>query len=182
MGGMKKLKIRHFYKYIVVDILIAAVLSFFIITYLISAFQIKGNSMNPSLKNRERVIISKMAARRGKINRFDIVILYKPDEPNKSIIKRVVGLPEEIIELRNGELRINSDRIDQPHSFNNGSNPGSDLLNFKPLLIPRGHYFVLGDNRLFSLDSRTFGVVPSKYIYGKVILRYWPPSRLGKIE
>jgi signal peptidase I len=177
---MKERKLKHYLKYILINILIAAGVSIFLITYVASAYKIEGNSMERALKDQERVIITKLGVKNN-INRYDIVVLYKPDEPKKSIIKRVIGLPGEIIEIRKGDVYINGKRLPEPYL------PGEKDIMFrsismKPLLIQEDHYFVIGDNRTVSQDSRVFGPVPQKYIFGKTLLRYWPFSRFGKVE
>jgi signal peptidase I len=173
-------KFVHFVKYVVIDILLAALISFFLINYVVSAFKIEGDSMKPLLRDQERVLISKLAARPGKLHRFDIVVLYKPDEPEKSLIKRIVGLPGEIIEIRGGEVLINDKPLKQP--FAGDPELAKAPSDMKALLIPRGTYFVMGDNRLISFDSRLFGPVPEKYVFGKAFFRYWPPAVMGQID
>lgn len=180
----KDRKFKDYLKYIILDILIAAVISVLLITYVASAYKIEGHSMQPALHDQERIIITKLGVRGGNINRFDIVVLYKPDDPNRSIIKRVIGLPEEILEIRKGTIYINDNRLDEP--FLKEHNERKDLMyqsiNMKPLLIDKGHYFVMGDNRPVSQDSRSFGPVPQRYIYGKTLFRYWPFSKFGKVQ
>jgi signal peptidase I len=176
---MAESRFKHFVKYVVIDILLAALISFFLINYVVSAFKIEGDSMEPLLRARERVLISKLAVRRAKLHRFDIVVLYKPDEPDKSLVKRIIGLPGEIIEVRGGDVLINDKPLKQPFT---GSAPSLSPEDMKALLIPRGMYFVMGDNRGVSFDSRLFGPVPEKYIFGKAFFRYWPPAVMGKIE
>ena len=174
-------KLKHFLKYILVDVILAALLSFVLINYVVSAYRIEGDSMSPLLHGGERVFISKFDIREKSLKRFDIVVLYRPDEPDKSLIKRIVGLPGEIIELRNGGVFINYELIKQPFHTDESSSAKS-VPDFPPLLIPRGHYFVLGDNRAVSRDSRRFGSIPQKYIFGRAFFRYWPFERFGKIE
>lgn len=177
---MAESRLKHFIKYVVIDILLAALISFFLINYVVSAFKIEGDSMRPQLRDQERVLISKLALRRGGLRRFDLVVLYKPDEPEKSLIKRIIGMPGEIVEIRGGEVLVNDKMLKQPFA-------GDDAVVKSPsdmqaLLIPRGTYFVMGDNRAVSFDSRLFGPVPQKYIYGKAFFRYWPPAAIGAID
>jgi signal peptidase I len=176
---MAESRFKHFVKYVVIDILLAALISFFLINYVVSAFKIDGDSMEPQLRARERVLISKLAVRRGNLHRFDIVVTYKPDEPDKSLIKRIIGMPGEIIEVRGGDVLINDKPLKQSFA---GGPAGMSPADMKALLIPRGMYFVMGDNRGVSFDSRLFGPVPEKYIFGKAFFRYWPPAVMGKIE
>jgi signal peptidase I len=177
----KDRKLKHYIKYIILDILIAAVLSVLLITYVASAYKIEGNSMLTVLRDQERIIISKLGVKTGNIDRFDIVVLRKPDNPKKSIIKRVIGLPAEVIEIRKGVVYINNKRLVEPF-LKEPKDLMYTSINMKPLLIREGYYFVIGDNRPVSQDSRTFGAVPGKYVYGKTFLRYWPFSRFGKVE
>lgn len=176
---MKNQKLFQYLKYIIINILVAALISILMVRYVVSAYKIEGNSMNTMLKNHERILISKLVVKKGNLNRFDIIVFRKPDEPEKSIIKRIIGLPEEIIEIKDGEVYINSIKLHQPFLLKE-ENKGS--RDFKPLLIRRRHYFLMGDNRKISRDSRDFGEVPLNYIYGKAFFRYWPLSRFGKIE
>lgn len=177
---MAESRFRHFVKYVVIDILLAALISFFLINYVVSAFKIEGDSMKPLLRAQERILISKLAVRKNSLRRFDIVVLYKPDEPEKSLVKRIIGLPGEIVEIRDGEVLVN----DKPLRHLPGGEGGGALApdDMKALLIPRGTFFVMGDNRGISFDSRLFGPVPQKYIFGKAFFRYWPFARFGKIE
>lgn len=173
--------IKHFFKYVVIDILLAALISFFLINYVVSAYKIEGDSMIPLLRDQERILISKLAINQKNLRRFEIVVLFKPDEPDKSLVKRIVGLPEEIIEIRAGDVYINDKLLKQTFP---GDNPQAmkSPSDMKALLIPQGMFFVMGDNRRISLDSRQFGLVPQKYIFGKAFFRYWPFTAIGKIK
>lgn len=177
---MKNPKLKQYLKYIILNVIIAAVISVLLITYVASAYKIEGNSMQTVLKDQDRIIISKIGVR-GSLKRFDIVVLHRPDNPEKSIIKRVVGLPEEIIEIRKGDVYINNQLLKETF-LSKDKSIMYRTINMRPLLIQKDYYFVMGDNRPFSQDSRFFGAVPVKLIYGKPILRYWPFSRFGSIE
>lgn len=178
---MKKQKLKQYFKYIVLNILAAAIVSILLINYVASAYRIRGNSMNSALRDHERVIISKISLALGDIKRFDIVVLTKPNEPDKSIIKRIIGLPGETIEIKNGDVYINNKKLNQPFlKREKDFTYWADTM--KPRVIPENHYFVMGDNRSVSQDSRYFGPVPREYIFGKTFFRYWPLSRMGKIQ
>ena len=174
-------KLKHFFKYVVIDILLAALISFFLINYVVSAYRVEGDSMKPLLCDQERILISKLAINRENLHRFDIVVLFKPDEPEKSLVKRIIGLPEEIIEIRAGDVYINDKPLKQ---FSDSDDPEAMKSpdDMKALLIPQGMFFVMGDNRRVSLDSRLFGLVPQKYIFGKAFFRYWPFAAIGRIR
>lgn len=176
---MKKQKLIQYIKYIIINILVAALISILMVRYVVSAYKIEGNSMNYILKDKERILISKLAVKKGDINRFDIVVFRRPDNPEKSIIKRIIGLPEEIIEIKDGDVYIDSKRLEQPFLRKERNMKSRDM---NPLLIRKEHYFLMGDNRTVSRDSRDFGEVPLRYFYGKAFFRYWPLSRFGKIE
>ena len=178
---MAESRFRHFVKYVVIDILLAALISFFLINYVVSAYKIEGDSMKPILRAQERILISKLAVRKNNLHRFDIVVLYKPDEPEKSLVKRIIGMPGEIIEIRAGDVWINDKPLKQIAGANDADYRKSPS-DMKALLIPRGMFFVMGDNRSISFDSRMFGPVPQKYIFGKAFFRYWPVAVMGRIE
>ncbi len=175
-----KSKLRQYLKYIVFNILLAATISVLLINYVASAYQVKGHSMHSVLKDEERIIISKLGIEKGNIERFDIVVFHKPSEPEKSLVKRVIGLPGEIIELKGGKLYINNGELAQPFLTMGGREANQPPM--PPMMIPENHYFLMGDNRLVSHDSRYFGPVAVGYIYGKTIFRYWPPSRFGPVD
>jgi signal peptidase I len=182
MAAMTRDAFRRFLKYMLIDVFLAALLAYFLINYVVSAYRVDGDSMQPLLRDADRILIAKLAVRRGDVERFDVVVFYRPDEPEKSLIKRVIGLPGEIVELRDGEVYVNDQPLKQPFYGDDDGGRSRALQDLKPLLIPRGHYFVLGDNRPVSLDSRHFGPVPEKYIFGKAVYRYWPFADLGRFE
>lgn len=178
---MEKPKFRQYIKYILLNIVLAALISMFLVNYVASAFRIEGESMHSSLKHQERVIMSKTGITANSLKRFDIIILKKPDDPRKKIIKRIIALPGEVLDSRSGALYIDSQKIDQPFLANH-LDPGDLSPSKFPITLKKGCFFVLGDNRVSSLDSRHFGPVHMKNILGKAIFRYWPLARLGLIK
>jgi signal peptidase I len=134
--------------------------------------------MEPALQNQERIIVSKITYKFKSIERGDVIIFRYPLKPNKYFIKRVIGLPGERISIKDGNVFINNKRLKEPYlklSFKSKENSPS-------ILIPQGNYYVLGDHRTWSNDSRNGWLVPKEYIIGKAVFRYWPFKRIGSIK
>ena len=143
---------------------------------------VEGTSMLPQLHDGERLLVNKLIYYKfknvswGHLERGDIVVFWYPREPDKSYVKRVIGLPGETVEVRNGVVLINGQELSETYLdplYN------QSLPNFPAKKIDEHFYFVMGDNRDNSSDSRYWGTVPEKYIYGKAFFRYWNPSHIG---
>ncbi len=175
----------------IMPILLALGVVYIMQRFLIAPMIVDGASMEPTLHDRERIFVSKTITWTSeKIQRGEIVIIKDP-QINKNYVKRVIGLPEEVIEMKNDQLFINGKRIDEPYlqeSKDNAHRQGMNLTeDFGPIHIPKNHYFVMGDNRLRSIDSRnsdgfTLGFINSDRIIGKSKLVFFPPknTRLTK--
>ena len=144
-------------------------------------FTVSGTSMYPTLHNGDRMILSKI----GEINRFDIVVLKAPDE-NVEYIKRVIGMPGDTLELKQGVLYINGKKIEQPFINTEALQKQTvfiDDFTLQSLIgetkIPEGKYFVMGDNRGVSRDSRMIGLIDRKAIEGKAVFTIWPMNQFG---
>ena len=146
---------------------------------------VEGTSMLPQLNDGERLLVNKLVYYKiqgvswGHLERGDIVVFWFPKEPDKSYVKRIIGLPGEVVEGRNGKVFIdgqplNEDYLDTEHNLS--------LPTFHSTKVEEHHYFVMGDNRDNSSDSRYWGLVPEKYICGKAFFRYWRPSNMGFLE
>jgi signal peptidase I len=160
------------------DLSVAVLFCFFLITFVAQAFRVQGTSMEPLLEDGERIVVNKFVYRFRPIDRGDVVVFWYPRDPSVSFIKRVVGLPGDTVELRSGRLYVNDAVVDErylPPSFR-------DADSFPPTEVRRGYYFVLGDHRRSSNDSRSWGEVPERYIYGRAVFRFWPVARLGPIH
>jgi len=171
------------------DVIFAGVIAVLIVGFVVQPVRVEGQSMMPKLHDQDRIFVNKFIyplrewiGDKEPIKRGDIVVLLYPDDPSKSYIKRVVGLPGEEVNVENGKLYINGMQIDEPYLdseyISSDSMPGS-------VHVKEHHYFVMGDNRRNSSDSRYWGLVPEKYIYGKAIFRYYPFTpieRVGAIE
>lgn len=160
------------------DLSIAALVCFFLIAFVAQAFRVQGTSMQPLLGDDERIIVNKLVYRLHSIERGDVVVFWYPRDPSVSFIKRVVGLPGETVELRSGTLYIDGRRFDEEYL----EPVFREFDSSPPVEVPPGHYYVLGDHRSSSNDSRNWGEVPERYIYGKAFLRFWPPGRIGSIH
>jgi signal peptidase I len=140
--------------------------------------------MLPRLHDGERIFVNKLIYYDDyrwapKIERGDIVVFWFPDDPSKSYIKRVIGLPGDTIEVHEGVVRVNGRDIEETYL-----DPRLNLSHRSqaPIYIKPNYYFVMGDNRDNSSDSRIWGLVPKKYIYGKALFRYWPLTEASVIH
>lgn len=171
---------RHFFdtRYWLRDLILSLLLTFIVIFFLYQPVQVEGTSMTPRLTHRERVLINKFVYRLEPIQRGDVVVFWYPLDPAKSYIKRVVGLPGEWVSVREGRVYINGQLLSESYLP-----PGSlDRLSYPPTYVEPDHYYVLGDHRESSNDSRIWGTVKREQIYGKAVFVYWPLGDLGPVE
>jgi signal peptidase I len=160
------------------DLSVAVLFCFFLIAFVAQAFRVQGTSMEPLLLDGERIVVNKFVYRFQPVARGDVVVFWYPRDPSVSFIKRVVGLPGDLVEMRAGQLLVNGLPVEEgylPEGFRDGDN-------YPPTEVRKGYYFVLGDHRRSSNDSRTWGDVPEKYIYGRAVFRFWPFDRMGPIR
>jgi len=160
------------------DLSVAVLFCFFLIAFVAQAFRVQGTSMEPLLHDGERIVVNKFVYRFHHIERGDVVVFWYPRDPSVSFIKRVVALPGDQVEIRSGQLFVNGQRV--PETYLPAAFRDSD--SFPPAEVRKGYYFVLGDHRRSSNDSRTWGEVPEKYIYGRAVFRFWPFDRVGPIR
>ena len=146
---------------------------------------VEGTSMLPQLHDGERLLVNKLVYYKigsvgwGHLRRGDIVVFWYPKDPEKSYVKRVIGLPGETVEVRNGIIFIDNQQLNETYL---DADYNQSLPSFAPRKVDEHYYFVMGDNRDNSSDSRYWGLVPEKYIYGKAFFRYWKPSNVGFLE
>jgi len=148
----------------------AAVYATLIVTFGVQVARVEGQSMAPTLEDQDRLIVNKFAYRIGDPRRGDIVMLYYPIDPDKSFVKRVIAEEGDEVRIVDGQVFVNG--VPLPEEF--VPPEYRDPTPFGPKQIPQGYYFVMGDHRNNSSDSRHWGEVPKKYIIGKVQLRWWP--------
>lgn len=160
------------------DLILSLLLAFIVIVFLYQPVQVEGTSMMPRLVNHERIFINKFVYHFEAIQRGDIVVFWYPLDPSKSYIKRVLGLPGETVSIREGRVYVNGDPLKEPYL------PAQyfDHQSYAATVVPPDHYYVLGDHRESSNDSRVWGPVDRRYIYGKAVFVYWPFSQFGSLE
>ncbi len=169
------LKVLHSW---VRDFFFSAIVSFFIILFVYQPVKVEGGSMEPGLEDQERIFINKLVYRWESIERGDIIVFRYPRDPRKSFIKRVIGLPGDRVRIAFGRLYLNGRLMDEeyvPVQY-------QDTKSYPEAIVPPDTYFVLGDHRSMSNDSRDFGPVPRSYIYGKAVFGYWPMEKLGVLR
>jgi len=152
-------------------------LAMIIIVFFYQPVKVEGTSMAPLLSDQERIFINKFVYHFEPIVRGDVVVFWYPLDRTKSFIKRVVGLPGDEVEIRRVRVYINGKNLEEPYV----PSQYIDTAAYGPVQIPRDEYFVMGDHRISSNDSRIFGPVPSAFIYGKAVFAYWPWTQFGSI-
>lgn len=158
-------------------VLPALLIALLINVFVGQATRVEGQSMEPNLHTDQRLVVEKMSYRFHGPKRFDVVVLRLPDQGEELLIKRVVGLPGETVEFRDGFIYINGEKLDEP--FDHGeTRSGREST----ILVPPLHVLVLGDNRNHSNDSRSFGPVPIEDLVGRAWISYWPPEMVGLVE
>jgi signal peptidase I len=202
-----KSSVRQFFTELPVLIVIALAVALLIKAFVVQAFFIQMQSMEPTLHPSERVLVSKFSYRFGDPERGDVVILHDPGSPcrqnapscdrsfgartanfvkelfglpqgdDKDLVKRIVGLPGEELSMQDGNLYINGELVELPSTSEEG--PQLDDTDVEAMMIPDDSYYVLGDNRDESSDSRAFGPVPRRDLIGRAFVLIWPVTRFG---
>lgn len=152
----------------ILETVILAVVLYFGINAISARVRVDGLSMNPTLQHGEYVLVSRLAYKTGAPERGDIIVFSFPMDQKQDLIKRVIGLPGETIEIRSGEVLINGAKLDEPYIAQSPVYNGT-------WTVGKGQLFVLGDNRNDSKDSHQWGLLPIENVIGKALLIYWPP-------
>ena len=160
------------------DLLVSLAISAFIIIFLYQPVKVEGTSMMPGLEDQERIFVNKFVYRWEPIQRGDIVVFRYPRDTSKSYIKRVIGIAGDRIRIDNGQVYVNGELLDEDYV----PNDYADARSYGEIVVPTNSFFVLGDHRSMSNDSRDFGTVNERYIYGKAVFGYWPMEKLGRLR
>jgi signal peptidase I len=162
------------------DLFLSVLIAIVVILFLYQPVKVEGTSMMPSLVDQERIFINKFIYRFGlaDIGRGDTVVFWFPGDPNKSYIKRVIGVPGDGVEVKEGTVYVNGKPLAEsyvPAEYR-------DHMSMARRTVPPEQFFVLGDHRSSSNDSRSWGFVPRSFIYGKAVFVYWPLDRVGVLR
>ncbi len=174
----KKSKLNHWIFDWLETIVVAFILALIIRAFFIQVFWIPSSSMEPSLDIKDRIVVNKVAYHFRSPRRQEVVVFREvapAGSPKRDLIKRLVGLPGEILELKDGIIYVNGKKIEAKHPLN------QDFADFGPVQIPDDHYFVMGDNRPASADSRFWGFLPKQNVIGPAFLRIWPLTKFGMV-
>lgn len=160
------------------DLVLAVGVAAFIIVFLYQPVRVEGTSMLPNLEDQDRLFVNKFAFRLGEIHRGDVIVFRYPRDETKSYIKRVIGIPGDRLRIDGGRVIVNGQVLVEPYVpkrfVDDRSKP--------PLTLTGGQYFVMGDHRSISSDSREFGPVARELIYGKASFVYWPMDQAGVVH
>ncbi len=160
------------------DLVVSVIVSAFIIIFLYQPVRVEGTSMLPMLEDQDRLFINKLAYRVGDIERGDVVVFLYPHDHEKSYIKRVIALPGDELRIDHGQVYVNGNKIAEPYVPPRFEDDRSQ----PEMTVPVHEYFVMGDHRSISSDSRDFGPVERDLIYGKAAFVYWPMDQAGVVR
>jgi signal peptidase I len=162
------------------DLAFSVLIAVILIVFIYQPVKVEGTSMMPTLTDQERIFINKFTYHfgLGDIQRGDMVVFWFPLDQSKSYIKRVVGIPGDTIRIDAGQVFLNGRELDEPYV----PEEYRDRVTYEEQQVPEGKYFVLGDHRSSSSDSRTWGFVRRDAIYGKAVFVYWPLKNMGRIH
>ncbi len=164
-------------------VIIALIMALIIRTFVVQAFKIPSGSMLETLQIGDHILVNKFKYRFTRVKRGDIIVFEYPVNPKIDFIKRVIGLPGDVVRVIEKKVYLNGQPLDEPYAIfrdaKGGTNEGD---NFGPLTVPDDSYFVMGDNRDESYDSRFWGVLSGEAVKGNAFFIYWPISRFGRID
>jgi signal peptidase I len=162
--------------YEILETVLLAVVIWLAVNFTTARYVVDGSSMEPTLHTGQFLIVSRLAYRLGSPQRGDIIVFHFPGNPNEDYVKRIIGLPGETVTIQGDKVFVNGVPLQETYV-----SPGALMTYQGSWTVPEGSYFVLGDNRAHSSDSRTWGMLSSEYIIGKAWICYWPPRYWGTV-
>jgi len=165
------------------DLAFSVLIAVVLIVFIYQPVKVEGSSMMPTLSDNERIFINKFTYEfgLGSIDRGDTVVFWFPNDTSKSYIKRVIGLPGDRVRVDGGQVYVNGQALVENY-VSEENRDYSSWRNGDEQTVPKDCYFVLGDHRNSSSDSRSWGYVPRQLIYGKAVFAYWPPDKMGRLH
>lgn len=162
------------------DLAFSVLIAVVLIVFIYQPVKVEGTSMMPALTDQERIFINKFTYKFGigSIERGDMVVFWYPHDPTKSYIKRVIGLPGDTVEIGSGNVFVNGRQLEEDYV----TGEYRDHTSYPPVSVKPDSYYVLGDHRSSSNDSRMWGTVERGYIYGKAVFVYWPLDKMGRLR
>ena len=166
--------------YWVRDLVFSVLIAVILIVFIYQPVKVEGTSMMPTLTDQERIFINKFTYHYGlgSVSRGDMVVFWYPLDTSKSYIKRIIGTPGDLVKIVSGDVYVNGQELNEDYV----PDEYRDRVSWGPEKVPPDKYFVLGDHRSSSNDSRAWGFVDRKYIYGKAVFVYWPLDKLGRLK
>jgi len=158
----------------IVETILLTVVIYAVVNFATGRFRVEGTSMEPSVHPGQYVLVDKVSYRLGRPQRGDVIVFNYPLATDRDFIKRIIGLPGEAVTIAGGVVSVNGQPIDEPYIAAPSAASGSWMLS-------ADEYFVMGDNRNSSSDSRSWGPLARQYLIGKAVLIYWPPSNWGLV-
>lgn len=156
------------------SVVVAVILAVLIRLFVLEPFYIPSGSMEPTLREHDRIIVSKLNYHFQEPKRGDIVVFKYPVDPRRNFVKRLIAAGGETVQIKNSRLYINGEPVPEDYLPR-----GLRFPDYGPVTVPEGSYFMMGDNRNNSEDSRVWGFLPRNLIVGKAVVIYWPPARIG---
>lgn len=165
-------------------ILLAASIFLVVYIFLFRPFQVSGESMYPTFKNQEYILTNLIVLKFADPKKGDVIVFHAPPDPEKDFIKRIVGLPGDTVSLKEGLVYVNNTKVNEsPYLKSDVKTYGGSFLKENiPVTVPDKNYFVMGDNRPFSSDSREWGLLPKDKIIGQSLFVYWPVNHMRLIK
>jgi signal peptidase I len=160
------------------DVLVVTAALLFFMLFLYQPVRVEGTSMLPRLEDRDRLFINKFVYHITSIDRGDVVVFHYPRDPEKSYIKRVIALPGDRLRIDHGHVCLNGKELAESYV----PDMYRDSRSYPEMIVPDDTYFMMGDHRSISSDSREFGPVERDLIYGKAVLVYWPAKDMGEVK
>jgi len=171
-------RIANGFRLLLRDLLFSVATSALIITFLYQPVRVEGTSMLPRLEDQDRLFINKFVYHFSAIERSDVVVFHYPRDPEKSYIKRVIALPGDRLRIDHGTVWLNGQQLSEPYL----PEEYRDDVSYSEIVVPEDTYFMMGDHRCISSDSRTFGPVDRALIYGKAVFVLWPAHDAGTVR